>query len=97
VSVFGSTVVSVPRDRTPKADDVLIGKLAEVTGRVAPGTVGEVMVSVRGGREAFYAHPAEGETFERGTRVLIIDYRPPRTVLVMPCPEELELIEGDGQ
>jgi hypothetical protein len=90
-------VVVVPRDRTPKADEVLIGKLAEVTGRVAPGTVGEVMVSVRGGREAFYAHPAEGETFERGARVLIIDLRPPRTVIVTPCPEaELDLIQGEG-
>jgi hypothetical protein len=90
-------VVTVPRDRTPKADDTLIGKLAEVTGRVAPGTVGEIMVSVRGGREAFYAHPAEGETFERGERVLIVEYRPPRTVLVTPCLEaELDLIEGDG-
>ena len=66
----------MPRDRTPKADDVLIGKLAEVTGAVAPGTVGEVMVSVRGGREAFYAHPAEGETIARGAKVLIIEYLP---------------------
>jgi hypothetical protein len=86
----------MPRDRMPKADDTLIGKLAEVTGTVAPGTVGEVMVSVRGGREAFYAHPAEGETIERGRKVLIIEYQPPRTVLVTPYPTaELESIEGD--
>jgi hypothetical protein len=89
-------VVQMPRDHMPKADDVLIGKLAEVTGTVAPGTVGEVMVSVRGGREAFYAHPAEGETIARGEHVLIIEYRPPRTVLVTPYPiAELESIEGD--
>jgi hypothetical protein len=80
----------------PKADHVLVGKVAEVTGVVAPGTVGEVIVSIRGGREAFYARPAEGETIERGRKVLIVEHVPPRTVLVTPYPEaELELVEGD--
>jgi hypothetical protein len=35
----------------------VIGKVGRVTGRVGPGLVGEIMVSVRGGSEAFYAHP----------------------------------------
>ena len=35
----------------------MIGKVGRVTGRVGPGLVGEIMVSVRGGSEAFYAHP----------------------------------------
>jgi hypothetical protein len=79
-------------ERTPRssADHALIGKLARVTGRIAPGTVGEIMVSVRGGREAFYAHPAEGETIERGEQVLIVEHTPPRTVLVTPYPEPRE-------
>jgi hypothetical protein len=54
-----------------------------VTGAVAPGTVGEVMLAVRGGSESFYAYPADGEeTIPAGTRVVVIDYEPPRTVTV---------------
>jgi hypothetical protein len=85
----------MPHDRTTgeRTDHALIGKIAEVTGQVAPGTIGEVMVSVRGGREAFYAHPAEGETIDRGAQVLIIEYRPPRTVVVTPYPDP-EQLEG---
>ena len=39
------------------ADHRVIGKEGVVTGRVAPGTVGEVLVPVRGSSEAFLAHP----------------------------------------
>lgn len=39
----------------------MIGKMGRVTGRIGPGLVGEIMVAVRGGVEAFYAHPAAGE------------------------------------
>jgi hypothetical protein len=65
------------------ADHNVIGKTGRVTGRVAPGTIGEVMVPVRGGREPFYAYAlTEGEVFEKGTRVIVMDYEEPRTVLV---------------
>ena len=41
------------------------------------------MVSVRGGSEAFYAHPHRpGEEFEPGTQVLIVDFQAPRTAYV---------------
>ncbi len=54
-----------------------------MTGTVGPGLVGEVMVRVRGGAEAFLAYAAEpGEHIERGTVVLVVDYQPPRTVYV---------------
>ena len=60
-----------------------MGKVGRVTGRVAAGTVGEVMLAVRGGSEAFYAYPAEaGETIEPGARVLVVEHEPPRTVIV---------------
>jgi hypothetical protein len=61
----------------------LVGKIGRVTGSVAKGTVGEVMIPVGGGVEAFYAYPAdETESFEPGTRVVVMDYEPPRTVTV---------------
>ena len=65
------------------AEHNVVGKVARVTGRIAPGTVGEVMVPVRGGVEAFFAYPADGEeTIEAGARVVVMDYEPPRTVTV---------------
>jgi hypothetical protein len=65
------------------ADHGVIGKTGRVTGTVSPDTVGEVMVAVRGGSEAFYAHPAvPGERITVGERVVVIDHEPPRTVYV---------------
>ncbi|GLZ34083.1 hypothetical protein Lesp02_62700 [Lentzea sp. NBRC 105346] len=61
----------------------MIGKRGRVTGRIGPGLVGEVMISVRGGAEAFYAYPAdEDAVIEIGQQVLVIDFEPPRTVYV---------------
>jgi len=57
--------------------------MGRVTGTVGPGKLGEVMVPIRGGSEAFHAYAAdEGETIIRGTRVVVVDYFPPRTVVV---------------
>ncbi|MEU4209877.1 hypothetical protein AB0F13_07735 [Streptomyces sp. NPDC026206] len=64
----------------------MIGELGRVTGTVGPGLVGEVMVRVRGGAEAFLAYAAEGDArIERGTVVLVVEYLPPRTVYVTPA------------
>ena len=61
----------------------MIGKTGRVTGRVAPGTTGEVHISVRGGTEAFSAFPANGtDTFEPGTKVEVEDFQAPRCVYV---------------
>ncbi|HEX6350278.1 MAG TPA: hypothetical protein VF160_12910 [Candidatus Dormibacteraeota bacterium] len=63
----------------------MVGKVARVTGSIAPGRVGEVMIAVRGGSEAFHAYAAEpATTIARGTRVLVVEYFPPRTVVVSP-------------
>jgi hypothetical protein len=61
----------------------VVGLQGRVTGRIAPGLVGEVMVRVRGGAEAFMAYAADPE--ERiavGTIVVVLDYHAPRTVYV---------------
>jgi hypothetical protein len=63
----------------------MIGKMGRVTGTIAPGKLGEVMVSVRGGSEAFHAYAAEGDdTLKPGSRVVVVEYYPPRTVVVTP-------------
>jgi hypothetical protein len=63
----------------------VIGRQGRVTGRIGPGLVGEVVISVRGGSEAFYAHPAEnGTTIPVGELVLVVEYDAPRTVIVTP-------------
>ncbi len=61
----------------------LVGRVGRVTGTVAPGRVGEVMVPIRGGTEAFHARAAdETSTFPVGTRIVVVEYHPPRTVIV---------------
>jgi hypothetical protein len=63
----------------------VVGRQGRVTGRIGPGLVGEVVLSVRGGSEAFYAYPAEaGTTIEVGASVLVVEYDAPRTVIVTP-------------
>lgn len=62
---------------------VMDGRRGKVTGGIGPGLVGEVMVEVRGGVEAFLAYPAlPGEEYAVGTLVVIVEYLPPRTVYV---------------
>jgi hypothetical protein len=61
----------------------LIGSRGRVTGTIGPGLIGEVLLSIRGGTEAFYAYPLNPEeSFESGTQVLVVDFEPPRTVYV---------------
>ena len=65
------------------ADHQMIGKMGRVTGTIAPGKLGEVMVEVRGGSEAFHAYSAENdETIPIGSRIVVVEYFPPRTVVV---------------
>jgi hypothetical protein len=61
----------------------MIGKVGRVTGTIAPGRLGEVMVQVRGGSEAFHAYAADNdETIQVGSRIVVVEYFPPRTVVV---------------
>jgi hypothetical protein len=68
----------------------LVGKIGRVTGRITPGEVGEVMIAIRGGTSAYHAYPADGlASFPVGSKVLVIDYRPPQSVLVDELPDFL--------
>jgi hypothetical protein len=63
----------------------MVGKIGRVTGTIGPGQLGEVMIEVRGGTEAFHAYATEPkETIARGARIVVVEYYPPRTVVVAP-------------
>jgi len=65
------------------ADHEVEGKIGRVTGRIAPGLLGEVMVPIRGGTEAFNAYAADAQDeITTGSRVVVVEYHPPRTVVV---------------
>ena len=67
------------------ADHRVVGKMGRVTGRIAPGQLGEVMISVRGGTEAFHAYAADSDdVLAPGSRIVVVEYFPPRTVVVTP-------------
>lgn len=68
------------------ADD-LIGEVGIVTGMISPQHLGEVIMRIRGGTEAFYAHAEDrASIIPKGSRVVVRDYFPPRTVIVAPLP-----------
>lgn len=68
-------------------DHSMVGKVGRVTGAVKPGSLGEVMVPVRGGVEAFNAISESGhDHFALGSRVRVVEYLPPRTVVVAAQP-----------
>jgi hypothetical protein len=63
----------------------MVGRVGRVTGAITPGHLGEVMIAVRGGSEAFHAYSTDrAETIGKGTRIVVIEYFPPRTVVVSP-------------
>lgn len=65
------------------ADHSILGKTGRVTGTIGPGKLGEVMIEIRGGSEAFHAYCADqDETLIKGTRIAVVEYYAPRTVLV---------------
>ena len=43
------------------ADHTVIAKVGRVTGRIAPGTLGEVLIPIRGGSEAFNAYAIDAD------------------------------------
>jgi hypothetical protein len=46
------------------------------------------MIAIRGGVEAFLAKDVDGGVIEPYTEVVVVEYEPPRTVLVTPLPAE---------
>ena len=64
-------------------DHRMVGKIGRVTGTIAPGKLGEVMVPIRGGSEAFHAYASDAdETISPGSRIVVVEYYAPRTVVV---------------
>jgi hypothetical protein len=61
---------------------MVVGKIGRVTAALGGSTMGEVMVPILGGVEAFYATTEGGKDFAIDARVVIVEYRPPRTVVV---------------
>ncbi len=55
-------------------------------GAIRPGRLGEVLLSIRGGVEAFLAKDVDGGAIEPYEEIVVIDYEPPRTVLVTRLP-----------
>lgn len=71
-------------------DRSLTGKIGRVTGRIGPGTIGEVMLPYLGGTMAFHAHPFnKTSVYAVGDEVLVIYFDPPQTVYVDELPEVL--------
>lgn len=72
------------------ANRSLTGRIGRVTGRIAPGTIGEVMMPFRGGTSAFHAHPFDKTSvYAVGEEVMVIYYEPPQTVYVDELPDVL--------
>ena len=66
------------------ADHKVVGKVGRVTGAIKPGRVGEVIIPVRGSSEAFLARSDHDEAIPVGKRVVVLEYLPPRTIIVSP-------------
>ncbi len=64
-------------------DHQVVGKVGRVIGAIEPGRLGEVMIAIRGGSEAYYAYGSDAtEALEKGARVIVVDHELPRTVVV---------------
>jgi hypothetical protein len=65
------------------SDHEVVGKIGRLTGEIEPGRMGEVMIPIRGGSEAYFAFAADPEeAIPRGARVVVVEHEPPRTVIV---------------
>ena len=65
------------------SDHQVIGKVGRIVGAIEPGRMGEVMIPIRGGSEAYFCYADDAvEAIPRGTRVVVVDHEPPRTVIV---------------
>ena len=64
-------------------DQEVVGRVGLVTASIAPGRLGEVKVAIRGGSEAVHAYAMDPkEAIPKGTRVFVVEYFPPRTIVV---------------
>jgi hypothetical protein len=66
------------------AEESLVGKVGRVTVSIPAGGPGEVLLTVRGGTEAYAAW--SDEPVARHSRVLVIERMSARSVIVAPFP-----------
>jgi len=70
-------------DQRVGSDHQVIGKVGRLVGAIAPGRMGEVMIPIRGGSESYFAYADDASAeIPQGTRVVVIEHEPPRTVIV---------------
>jgi hypothetical protein len=81
--VGGLAIADASYDLCMASDHEVIGKVGRLTGEIEAGHMGEVMIPIRGGTEAYFAFAADPEeSIPRGARVIVIEHEPPRTVIV---------------
>jgi len=66
------------------AYDPLVGEVGYVSVPIPAGKPGEVILTIRGGSEAFAAWA--DEPIAKATRVVVVDARSARSVTVTPLP-----------
>jgi hypothetical protein len=72
------------------AGDPSVGLIGRVTGRIKSGVTGEVELPFKGGTMRYHAFAADPTSeIPVGARVLVVEFRPPITVLVDPLPHYL--------
>ena len=64
-------------------------------GAIRPGHLGEVMVSIRGGVEAFLAKDVDGGSIGPYEEVVVVKYDPPRTVYVARIEDSVRSTEQE--
>ena len=74
-------------------DDLLIGRLGKVSVPIPAHGPGEVLLDLRGGREA-YAAWAEGP-IPKHRAVVVVELRGPRSVVVAAVPEADALLNQE--
>ena len=67
------------------AEESLLGKVGRVTVSIPVGGPGEVLLSVRGGTEAYAAW--SDEPIARHSRILVVDTMSARSVFVTPLSQ----------
>ncbi len=70
---------------TNNLDEDLTGMVGRITVPIDVDTPGEIMISVRGGAEAFTAYTLGGETLPKNARAAVVEQTGARTVLVTGC------------
>jgi hypothetical protein len=62
----------------------VVGKVGRITVGIRPGALGEVLIPIRGGTEAYAA--ASDEPLAKGAEVVVVNQLSPRSVFVTPFP-----------